>query len=556
LQGVFRSADLGATWTAMGVPADPICPKAQLLHGSFVADPTNPNVVFVAGDGVGFRHESAPTFRGDASLAKPWTTVVVAGANGTGPHADTRAMVFDADGNLLQANDGGIYRLVNPNTPATRRWVSVNGDIHTTEFHSAAYDPVSNVVFGGTQDNGTIVQTSPGGTAGFAFSWDDGGVVAVDADQTAHPRTSIRYTSIRYGSEQNSIAFLRTTVDANNVAGHPDLIRLKIVAGDGQDKKLLEFDPNINFYQPYVLNAIDPRRMLITTHNIYESFDQGDSLNDLGSFGTAIGTPSPFIQYGRSLAYGGRLNGVANPDVFYAGGASDDVLTGTGRVFHRAHAGDAVTALAAYPGGTVIGLVMDPQDYRRVYVVDQQNRVWGSFDEGASWTELTANLHSLTIDTLGRSIEIYSASPSPADDVLMVGNMGGVFALAHPGTPGATWAVLGEGLPHALALDLHYDYTDNVLLAGTLGRGAWTLSDPFSSGGGSFVRPAAVSATPAPATDGPFSARPAARGTLAIDLRFGGDAGADTDWFGVDAGVPVPWGSPRFHRRGGEFRLP
>src|SRR5262249_52431425 len=38
-------------------------------------------------------------------------------------------------------------------------------------------------------------------------------------------------------------------------------------------------------------------------------------------------------------------------------------------------------------------------------------------------------------------------------------------------------------LPHALTLDLHYDYTDNVLLAGTLGRGAWTLSNPFSSGG-------------------------------------------------------------------------
>jgi len=31
----------------------------------------------------------------------------------------------------------------------------------------------------------------------------------------------------------------------------------------------------------------------------------------------------------------------------------------------------------------------------------------------------------------------------------------------------------------ALALDLHYDYTDNVLLAGTLGRGAWPLANPF-----------------------------------------------------------------------------
>ena len=34
-------------------------------------------------------------------------------------------------------------------------------------------------------------------------------------------------------------------------------------------------------------------------------------------------------------------------------------------------------------------------------------------------------------------------------------------------------------MPHALVLDVHYDYTDNVLVAGTLGRGAWTLSQPF-----------------------------------------------------------------------------
>jgi hypothetical protein len=493
LQGVFRSTNLGASWTAMGVPADPVFPKGQgaQLHGSLVADPLNPNVVFVGGDGAFLggpnNHEAGLTFRGDASLQDPWTSVVGRGADGTAPHADTRAMVFDANGNILQSNDGGIYRLVNPNDPATRRWVSVNGDIHTTEFHSVAYDPVSNVVFGGTQDNGTIVQTAPGSLTGFEFSGADGGVVAVDGDQTAHPGTSIRYTSF-----QNFQNFSRRTVDANNVAANPNAIRLKIVSGPGQGKKLFDFDPNIDFYQPFVLNSIDPRRMLISTHNIYESFDQGDSLNNLGSFGVGIGAPSPFIQYGRSLAYGGRLNGIANPDVFYAGAASPDVYSGTGQIFHRVHAGDPVSTLSAYSGGTVISLAIDPQDYRRVYVVDQQNRVWASFNEGASWTELTANLHNLTIDQLGRSIEIYSASPSPSDDVLMVGNFGGVFAMAHPGTPGAQWSVLGAGLPHALAIDLHYDYTDNLLLAGTLGRGAWTLTNPFPSGEALLAAPVSL----------------------------------------------------------------
>lgn len=36
-------------------------------------------------------------------------------------------------------------------------------------------------------------------------------------------------------------------------------------------------------------------------------------------------------------------------------------------------------------------------------------------------------------------------------------------------------------LPHGLVTDLHYDTTDDVLLAGLLGRGAWTLTHPANT---------------------------------------------------------------------------
>src|SRR5206468_8131173 len=39
------------------------------------------------------------------------------------------------------------------------------------------------------------------------------------------------------------------------------------------------------------------------------------------------------------------------------------------------------------------------------------------------------------------------------------------------------------GLPNALVYDLRYDYTDNVLVAATLGRGVWTLTNVFRDGG-------------------------------------------------------------------------
>jgi hypothetical protein len=207
LQGVFRSADQGGSWTSMApLPSPELFPGGQgSIHGAIVADLTDANVVFIAGDrqnapfpnANGCNNFSGNVFRGTA-IGNVWQNVVCNGATGGGsPHADARAMVFDSSGNILHASDGGIYKLANPNV-ASRQWSSIMGNIRPAETHSIAYDPVSNVVFGGTQDTGTTIQSAPG-----SFTWDellqgDGGVVAVDGDQTAHAGTSIRYTSFQF----------------------------------------------------------------------------------------------------------------------------------------------------------------------------------------------------------------------------------------------------------------------------------------------------------------------------------------------------------------------
>src|SRR5262249_18536761 len=135
---------------------------------------------------------SANTFRYTGTA---WENIVCNGALGTSPHGDSRDMRFDVNSNLLQATDGGIYRLVNPNTPGIRQWVPVVGNIRPTEYHSVAFDPLSKVTFGGTQDNGTPYQLAPGGFTGNALLGGDGGAVAVDGDQVAHLNTTLRYSS-------------------------------------------------------------------------------------------------------------------------------------------------------------------------------------------------------------------------------------------------------------------------------------------------------------------------------------------------------------------------
>lgn len=205
--------------------------------------------------------------------------------------------------------------------------------------------------------------------------------------------------------------------------------------------------------------------MLIGTFSIYESLDRGDTLANLGGLGFIIGNglgASP-------MAYGGRLAGKPKPDVFYVG-------TG-GSILHRVTLGGPITTLSSYPGTHPLGLVIDPQNYRHVFVLDSDSRVWGSFDEGASWIELTANLPALSNSI--RTIEFVRPVARGKPTVLVAGGLGGIFQLRHPQTPGAQWKVLSTKLPHGLVLDLHYDANDDVLVAGLLGRGAWTLSGFF-----------------------------------------------------------------------------
>jgi hypothetical protein len=229
---------------------------------------------------------------------------------------------------------------------------------------------------------------------------------------------------------------------------------------------LFQFD-DLAFYQPFILNAIDPSRMLIVTENhVFESFDRGDSLANLGStpfsFGNTLGV--------NPVAYGGHLRGMAYPDVFYVGAGP--------AIMHRVTLGGSI-AILSYPGSDILGLAIDPRNYRHVFVLDTKSRVWESLDEGVSWTELTANLPDLSSSI--RVLEFVRPAAQGKPAVLLAGGLGGVFQLRHPQTPGAPWKPLNPKLPHGLVLDLHYDANDDVLVAGFLGRGAWTLSGFFGS---------------------------------------------------------------------------
>lgn len=356
-------------------------------------------------------------------------------AHSSAPHADSRGFVF-ADGMLISVNDGGIYRQTSPRTN-TGDWVSMNGDLQVAEFHSVAWDSSSHTIVAGAQDTGSPEQEQRSDTAWKSISTGDGGVVAVDA--TSSPGRSVRYTSYyRLG------AFRREEYDASNTFQKRDYPKLTV----------LNTDPPIRaapqFYTPIKLNAIDPTRIVFGGKSVYESLDQGDTVTEIAA-GLALNENGA-----NPIAYGATNN----RDILYAG-AADQVY-----VRLKAHP-SPITRSTSYKGGYVLGIAMDPSRAEVAFVVSPKH-VSQTTKAGKSWKDITGNM------PVGRGIlrSIAYAKFDPPGN-LVVGTDKGVYVATGPGF--SNWSLLGTGLPNAPVYHLEYSEADHVLLAGTLGRGAWTL---------------------------------------------------------------------------------
>ncbi len=348
LSNVFRSADQGATWNAIGAAPAVNQGGQGGINIALLADPADANIVYVSGD----RGPGNPgnLYQGDAS-GGTWTIFVGAGANGTTPHPDSRDLVFDAGGDILQSNDGGIYRLTNVSNAGSRAWVDMNGDLGITEFYSIAYDPLNNVLFGGAQDNG-----SPEQSAQNNLLWND--QVGGDGTNVAYTPGPDATHAYHYSSSQNLGTFRRQLFDNANSPSN-STVGLVVDGTGGQTLSQVESnvtsaeaeashgaetddtleDTTIQFVQPYALNRIDPSRMLIGTNYLYESFDRGDTLTSVGGVSlvspgnykptNGIGTVDPAAfgtQAFNPIVYGGMSGGVPNADLIWIGAGGQLLL--------------------------------------------------------------------------------------------------------------------------------------------------------------------------------------------------------------------------------------
>ena len=529
---LYRSSDRGMNWSPIALPGTStdggVSQGGQAeRHFSFIADPTNAAVIYVGGDadpatnmGILFRYDGSS-----------WGKIYGADAGGTTPHADSRNMVF-ADTSILEVDDGGIYRLSDPSTSA-RRWSSLNGNLRVFEFTSVAWDPVNDVITGGSQDNGVVRQNAPGSYEWTEVLGGDGMMTVTGATAT----TSYTYTSYqRFGGLSKIVHTSGGSYTVVRLYDELELNGTGIFDDDDLLRERLDKTLSSRLRWPIAVNAVDPAHFLMGSEVIYEededlisigsgedvSLRNGKPLRRLLIFPTSDIPETARIGRIEAMVYGGferdtSGNLVGKKDIAYVVATNLDkgpsgTITGPGEqqkdgsLWVRVGAADdgynfvrvdsftaAVNAASSTGRWIPLDVTVHPEDWRQVYVLDSWGRVWHSMLTSSitapiafsAWTEITKGSNLTTsVDSLAVVVTDRKANNDTRDDTVavVVGARGGVFATnvdlsTHSPASRYVFREIGVGLPNIAVMDVVYDARDDLLLAGTLGRGAWTLTD-------------------------------------------------------------------------------
>jgi len=405
---VFRSDDGGLSWLSK---------YPSSIHSSYgwylnviAVSPSDPDIAFVGGLQL---HKTANA--GDS-----WTSV-------QGPqHVDFHALIFDAEGRLLSGNDGGVYRSTNMGAS----WTALNSGLGIVQFYAGiSKDPDDpTIIYGGTQDNGTLKRNGNGKSNWTHILSGDGGCTGILPTNRSvvfaeYQGTGNLFKSVNYGSDFNR-------------------------SNSGMDFR----DPNC-FLPPFAFNP-DNDDMYYATNRFYKSTNSGASW-------TAI---SGDLTGGNGAAVRGFTIAPSNPSTIYAG-------TNDGRVLVSFDGGSSwETGLDGIPGWPRITrqLAVDYSDYLTAFLavsyynVDQVLR---TRDGGNSWETLDYNLPDIPVNTV-------CLDPRYGPDVIYIGTDSGVYASRDGGR---NWERYGEGLPNCPVNDMIVDTASDHLIAATQGRGMWMV---------------------------------------------------------------------------------
>jgi hypothetical protein len=467
LSDVLQSSDNGVSWTSImpNTWNNRQNPQMDYDLALYLAQPAP--YLFLAGSKQLLRHDTRALNNAWTSLASPRLPKA--------PHVDYHAIATTGGVTpVFVGTDGGIWRYT-----SSDGWTDLNTpplntpSLQTTQFFSITQSPQSfKTLLGGAMDNGTG-QTA-NADAGALSTWNtvDGGdiwFVRYDPDNAA-----VAYESSNTGIFRSNDG---GATWPNNITPPAAIDPIGVLIRD---------------YHAIAIRPDVTNQLLVgsSSGRVLRTRDQGAHWDVAGNF--------PDIKV-MALAYGRDAGG--NMNVGYAGLINGDL-------WETNHINDDNPQWTTGPinGGwgqrKITSVVTDPQQAGVAYLtigdfidgtdpgggpidVNNKGQVWRTADFGQTWKSISGD-HSFADSLPNVPVRSIVIDPTPTAPVeagfgatgLFVGTDVGVYRGTWNGFRWS-WQRYGANFPYVQVDDLQarfYPGTGAILVAGTHGRGAWTIN--------------------------------------------------------------------------------
>ncbi len=360
------------------------------------------------------------------------------------PHVDIHTFTNDpgfASGTprLYVGTDGGIWKTDDIYTASTTSgWSRCDQSYRTTQFYGAAGQGPSGLLYGGTQDNGTLRLITGSSQAILPFGG-DGGFCAIDPNDP------------NYCYGEYIFLQIHRSKDRGQSAGY-------IYYG------IADAGTNANFIAPFVLDPNNYNRMFAGGASLWRTPNVKSWTNPLWTSirppGTDLISAIAIAPGNSAIAWIGQNNG----EVWRSANATSSPPTWT--------AVDDNNAVNPLPNRYVTRILIDSANSQIVYVAFggfSGDNLWVTYDGGTTWGDATGGgatgLPSAPVRGIARH-------PDNAN-WLYAGTEVGIFASLDGGL---SWSTSNNGPANVSVDELVFMHHSNMLLAATHGRGLFTAT--------------------------------------------------------------------------------
>ena len=389
------------------------------------------------------------------------------------PHGDQHAIVAHplygkssdpkVSNVVFITNDGGLYRADDIRTASqSQGWTALNQGYSVTQFYSGSGNPATQIIIGGSQDNGTL-RYDPKFLPDHwtVMSGGDGGMTASDHhDNDYFYGEYINLSIFRSSDGGRKSEYINGIYQESEDMGYwktePYLITDSKSPGDSL------------FIAPFVLDPNDNNRILAGGRSLWRSKDirtktSPDNPFESGPTWQVIKDPT-----GNQNEH--LISAIAmisdDPELIWTCHSNGDIFkTTAGRAEKPDWIEVSRTGAAALPRRYCSHITIDPADHNNVYVTFtgyQKGNLWRTKDGGTNWEDISASLPAVPIRDL-------TTHPRNSNYLYLATEVG-IYASEDQGV---TWGIGNEGPTNCSVNQMFW--MGNTLVAATHGRGMFSI---------------------------------------------------------------------------------